>query len=114
MSQILRAGDRFSVGGGLGTHFFLFGDKVFSPGRDTCSACGYSSWALCLTSRNGKNRTLGNENGSEGSKFSAFHPPVLPPDVIASEVDVFEGRQVFKQVVAHRQTMCFQGLNRAA
>ena len=22
-----------------------------------------------------------------------------------------EGRQVFKQVVAHRQTMCFQGLN---
>ena len=49
MSQILRAGDRFSVGGGLGTHFFLFGDKVFSPGRDTCSACGYSSWALELS-----------------------------------------------------------------
>jgi hypothetical protein len=49
-----------------------------------------------LTSRNGKNRTLGNENGSEGPKFSAFHPPVLPPNVIAGEVDVFpaEGRQV--------------------
>jgi hypothetical protein len=50
----------------------------------------------CLTSRNGKNRTLGNENGSEGPKFSAFHPPVLPPEVIAGEVDVFpaDGRQV--------------------
>jgi hypothetical protein len=69
-----------------------------------------------LTSRNGKNRTLGNENGSEGSKFPAFHSPVLPPDVIAGEVDVFpaEGRQVFKQVVADRQAMCFQSLNRAA
>jgi len=29
-----------------------------------------------LTSRNRKNRTLGNENGSEGSEFSAFHPPI--------------------------------------
>ena len=69
-----------------------------------------------LTSRNGKNRTLGNENGSEGPKFSAFHPPVLPPDVIAGEVDVFpaEERQVFKQIVADQQTMCFQALNRAA
>src|SRR5271166_4494271 len=40
-----------------------------------------------LTARNGQNRTLGNENGPEGPKFYAFHPPVLPPDVIAGEVD---------------------------
>jgi hypothetical protein len=49
----------------------------------------------------------------EGPKFPAFHPPVLPPDVFAGGVDVFpaEGRQVFKQVVADQQTMCFQALS---
>ena len=46
-------------------------------------ACANLSATVRSTSRNGKNRTLGNENGSEGSKFPAFHPAVLPPDVIA-------------------------------
>jgi hypothetical protein len=47
---------------------------------------------LGLTSRNGKNRTLGNENGSGRPKISAFYPPVLTPDVIDSEVDVFPAK----------------------
>jgi hypothetical protein len=47
---------------------------------------------LGLTSRNRKNRTLGNENGSERPKISAFYPPVLTPDVIDSEVDVFPAK----------------------
>ena len=41
------------------------------------------------TSRNGKNRTLRNWNGSERSKLSAFHTPILAPDVITREIDVF-------------------------
>ena len=47
----------------------------------------------------------------EGVEISAFHPPILPPDVIAGEVDVFpaEGRQVFKQVVADRQNRVLSG-----
>ena len=34
-----------------------------------------------FTSRNGKNRTLRNGNGSERSKFATFQTPVLTPDV---------------------------------
>jgi hypothetical protein len=41
---------------------------------------------LGLTSRNGKNRTLVNENGSERPKISAFYPAVLTPDAIDSRL----------------------------
>ena len=59
-----------------------------TPGDSACSFIRGSNLTAPLiysrlTSRIGKNRTLGNENGSEGSKFPAFHPPVLPPNVIA-------------------------------
>ena len=42
-----------------------------------------------------------------------FNTLVLAPNVVSGEVDVFpaEGRQVFKQVVADQQTMCFQALS---
>jgi hypothetical protein len=42
-----------------------------------------------FTSRNGKNRTLRHWNGSERSKLAAFHAPILAPDVITREIDVF-------------------------
>ena len=42
-----------------------------------------------FTSRNGKNRTLGNGNRSKRSKFAAFHTPALTPDIIAREIDMF-------------------------
>jgi hypothetical protein len=48
---------------------------------------------LGLTSGNGKNCTLVNENGSERPKICAFYPPVLTPDVIDSEVDVFPAKE---------------------
>jgi hypothetical protein len=36
-----------------------------------------------------KKRTLRNWNGSERSKLAAFHAPILAPDVITREIDVF-------------------------
>jgi hypothetical protein len=40
-----------------------------------------------------------NGNRPERSKFAAFHTPVLTPDVIAREIDMFpaERREVLKQ-----------------
>jgi hypothetical protein len=45
-----------------------------------------------------KNRRLRNGNRPERSKFAAFHTPVLTPDVIACEIDMFpaERREVLK------------------
>jgi hypothetical protein len=50
------------------------------------------SWHFCekihlslhVTKR--ENVTLRNENGSERSKFAAFHTPILAPEVIAREI----------------------------
>jgi hypothetical protein len=46
-----------------------------------------------------KNRRLRNGNRPERSKFAAFHTPVLTPDVIAREIDMFpaERREVLKR-----------------
>jgi hypothetical protein len=46
-----------------------------------------------------KNRRLRNGKRPERSKFAAFHTPVLTPDVIVLEIDMFpaERREVLKR-----------------
>ena len=62
---------------------------VFLIARAALDAGGLGYVVKRFTSRNGNNRTIRNWNGSERSKLAAFHTPILAPDVITREIDVF-------------------------